>query len=228
MADPNSQLTSYQHKWADGTAIDLPLGKVVCVGRNYAKHAAELNNPVPTEPILFIKPASSVTAFADGIALPGFGGSCHYETELALLIGAELRQAAVEQALDAVMGVGLALDLTLRELQSQLKDKGLPWEKSKAFDGSCPLSPFVGADQVVDWNQLALVMTRNGNECQRGISADMLTPVAELLAYTSQFFTLQPGDVVLTGTPEGVGQLAAGDQINAEITGLLQATTHVK
>ena len=218
---------SYQHHWQSGEAIELPVGKVVCVGRNYAQHAKELNNPVPSEPLLFLKPATSVTAFVEGIRLPQFGGSCHFETELALLIGGELCNASADEVLPAVAGVGLALDLTLRELQSQLKDKGHPWEKAKAFDGSCPLSPFVSAGQVVNWTDIKLTMHCNGELRQRGNSADMLTPVADLLAYISRYFTLQPGDVVLTGTPAGVGELQSGDLVTAALTGLLSAETKV-
>ena len=222
-----SSRSAYQHSWQDGAA-GLPVGKVVCVGRNYADHAKELDNPVPTEPILFIKPATSITAFAEGIQLPGFGGACHFETELALLIGSQLSEASAEDALAAVAGVGLALDLTLRELQSQLKEKGHPWEKSKAFDGSCPLSPFVPAEQVVDWRAIELTMRCNGELRQQGSSAEMITPVDSLLAYISRYFTLHPGDVVLTGTPAGVGALQSGDSVTATLTDLLTVETRVR
>ncbi|MFP5383935.1 MAG: fumarylacetoacetate hydrolase family protein, partial [Gammaproteobacteria bacterium] len=134
---------SYQHHFADGMASNLPMGKVVCVGRNYAEHAKELGNAVPAEPILFIKPATAVVSMSEPVVVPRGFGSCHFETEIAVLVGSTLRHADEAQAAEAVHGVGLALDLTLRDVQDALKAKGLPWEKAKAFDGACPLSAFV-------------------------------------------------------------------------------------
>ena len=207
----------YQHTFADGSACRLPVGKVVCVGRNYAEHAKELNNPVPAEPILFIKPRTAIVAMAAPVVVPQTQGACHFETEMAVLIGAPLKNADAAEALAAVAGIGLGLDLTLRELQDVLKAKGLPWEKAKAFDGACPLSAFVPAAQCGDV-AAALAGTRirlrvNGASRQDGNTADMLTPVPALLAYISSYFTLEPGDVVMTGTPKGVGPLCAGDAL---------------
>ncbi len=220
----------YQHT-VNGTVVDLPLGKVVCVGRNYADHAAELNNPVPKSPILFLKPASAVVPFSEPIVVPCGMGECHHELEMALLIGRKLEKASEAQCLDAVAGYGLALDLTLRELQSQLKEKGHPWERAKAFDGACPLSGFVAAEQVRDWRQCELSLTRNAKLQQQGCCADMLFPVEALLAEISQSFSLMPGDVVLTGTPAGVGPLQPGDEIaaavNCEGHRLITVETHV-
>lgn len=201
----------------EGFHWDQPLGKVVCVGRNYAEHAAELNNPVPTEPLLFIKPATAAVPLEQPLSLPTGKGQVHYETELALLIGTRVNQADPARALQAVYGVGLALDLTLRDLQQQLKEKGHPWEKAKAWDASCPLSTFVPAAAVKDWNQLEISLKINGQERQRGRSSQLLTPLAELLGYISHHFTLLPGDVVLTGTPAGVGALQTGDRLELEL-----------
>lgn len=203
----------YKHTYTCKTPVDLPLGKIVCVGRNYAAHAEELNNPIPEEPLLFIKPATAVVPMAEPVHLPRGRGSCHFEGELALLIGQPLTEANAADVPAAIAGLGLALDLTLRELQSDLKKLGQPWEKAKGFDGACPLSPFVKLDWLPDWDNLTYTLWLNGEIRQRGKSNHMLTPILDLVAYISSHFTLLPGDVVLTGTPAGVGELQVGDKV---------------
>ena len=219
---------AYQHRYSDGTSIPLPLGKVVCVGRNYAEHARELNNPIPSEPLLFIKPSTSVVPLADGFRLPVGRGAVHYETEIALLIGSPLSGiVSPADAAAAIAGVGLALDLTLRELQDQLKAKGHPWERAKAFDAACPLSPFVRLDQAPALNATALELKINGQVRQQGTTADMITPIVALLQHIAGVFSLLPGDVVITGTPAGVGVLNPGDELELAIPGVLQQLTRV-
>ncbi len=137
----------------DGHKVDLPLGKVVCVGRNYAAHARELNNPVPAEPVLFIKPNTALAPLGEVIFIPAHLGECHFETEMSILIGQPLTQCTEQQAQQAILGVGIGLDLTLRDLQQQLKDKSLPWEKAKSFDGACPASEFISPDNLGDLQQ---------------------------------------------------------------------------
>lgn len=210
-----------------GDSNARPLGKLVCVGRNYAEHAAELNNPIPEQPLLFIKPATSAVAMQKPVRLPEGVGDVHYETEIALLIGSPISKAQPVKALEAVIGVGLALDLTLRDLQTELKKLGHPWERAKAWDGACPLSSFVPVAEVKDWQELELSLAINGIEKQRGKAKQMLTPIAELLSHISQTFTLLPGDVVITGTPAGVGKLVAGDVLDVQLTDLIQITTKV-
>ncbi|MGH1372212.1 MAG: fumarylacetoacetate hydrolase family protein [Cellvibrionaceae bacterium] len=224
----------YQHKQqgvepnTEESAISaLPVGKVVCVGRNYAEHAKELNNPVPTEPILFLKPSTAIVSMGQPWGIPGGSGPCHIETEMALLIDKPLTQASESECLAAIVGVGIGYDLTLRQRQSELKEKGHPWEVAKAFDGSCPLSQFIPAEGI-DWASVTLQLERNGNLQQDGCSADMITPVAQLLAFISRHFTLLPGDVVLTGTPAGVGPIAVGDRLCASLNaGALQVESVV-
>ena len=216
---------NYQHI-LNALPLDLPVGKVVCVGRNYAEHARELNNPVPDEPLLFIKPSTAIQTMQTPIKLTPQRGGLHYEAEIAVLINQTLTHASEAEALAAISGVGLALDLTLRDLQSKLKDKGLPWEKAKAFDGSCCLSPFVPAD-TVDLTQLSLKLWINGELRQDGHTDQMLRSVAALVSHISEWFTLQPGDVVLTGTPAGVGELYAGDQLKLQLSDLIEASAEV-
>lgn len=220
----------YRHRFSDTesgvSVLELPAGKVVCVGRNYAEHARELNNAVPAEPMLFIKPATSLVRMEEPFLIPRGQGDCHVETEMALLIGETLTKGDDDKVLSAIAGVGIGFDLTLREVQNSLKQQGHPWEKAKAFDGSCPLSAFVSPEGIA-WNDVNLQLMRNGQLQQNGNSGDMITPVAELLAYICRFFTLCPGDVVMTGTPAGVGPLVSGDKLEARLSDWIVATTTV-
>ncbi len=207
----------YKHQLAEGIQCTDVLGKIVCVGRNYADHAKELNNSIPKQPILFIKPATSAVNMAEPIVIPKDQGSCHHELELAVLIGKRLKNANAEQVKAAIAGIGLAFDLTLRDMQNQLKEKAQPWERAKAFDGACPLSQFVPLAEV-DLQNIDLELKRNGDIQQSGNTSAMLFPVINLLIEISQSFSLLPGDVVLTGTPAGVGSLNAGDLLLATLS----------
>ncbi|MDR5897400.1 fumarylacetoacetate hydrolase family protein [Halomonas vilamensis] len=213
--------------FTDGQAFSQPLGKIVCVGRNYADHAKELDNPVPTEPLLFIKPATSAVDLSQPLNPPFSRGKVHYEIELALLVGERLTEATQDEAERAIVGVGLAMDLTLRDVQTQLKEKGHPWEVAKAFDGACPLSSFLPLTRVPNWNALAFTLEIDGEERQRGEGADMIFPVPTLVAEMSRHFTLEPGDVILTGTPAGVGELPRGASLRMTLTGGLEVTASV-
>ncbi len=211
----------------DDQPFALPVGKILCIGRNYAAHAAELNNPLPDQAVLFIKPADAACDLSQPVVIPADQGSVHHELEVALLIGSTLKHASPDDCLNAIAGVGLGLDLTLRDVQSGLKQKGLPWERAKAFDGACPLSPFVAAAKVTDWQDLHFSLTRNGQSQQTGHSANMLYPIAQLLSEMSSVFTINPGDVVMTGTPEGVGPMRAGDKLTVTLEDWLSVSTEV-
>lgn len=212
---------SYQHQYRDGTPIHFPLGKVVCVGRNYAEHAAELNNPVPTEPLLFIKPGSCVVSPEGGFAIPEERGTVHFEAEIAVLIGKPLsRRPSEEEVLDAISGYAPALDLTLRDVQARLKEKGLPWELAKSFDGAYVLGRFVPGDAVADTRDIGIRLWLGEELRQDGNSRDMLYPIIGLIQHIAGHFSLQPGDVVSTGTPAGVGPLTRGDAVRVELDGL--------
>ncbi|SDU32260.1 2-keto-4-pentenoate hydratase/2-oxohepta-3-ene-1,7-dioic acid hydratase (catechol pathway) [Pseudomonas pohangensis] len=219
---------TYQHQYLDGTRIHFPLGKVVCVGRNYAEHARELNNPVPSEPLLFIKPGSCVVPLDDSFSIPAERGAVHYEAEIAVLIGKPLSKTPdAEEVLDAISGFAPALDLTLREVQDQLKAKGYPWEVAKSFDGACVLAPFVPGDALTDLTDIGIRLSLNGVVRQDGNSRDMLNPILPLIQHICGQFSLQAGDVVLTGTPAGVGKLADGDLLELELVGQAGFTTRV-
>lgn len=220
-------MTMPRARFHHGSRNDTPISKVVCVGRNYAEHAAELDNPVPIQPLLFIKPPSAVTELEAGIRLPAVDEPVHYEAELALLIGARLSHANEQEVESAISGLGLALDLTLRETQSQLKKNGHPWEIAKAFDGACPLSAFVPREQFPATHRFHFNLHINGEARQHGDTADMLKPIPALVSYMSKHFTLEPGDVVLTGTPAGVGKLAPGDALSLTLEDRLSIETTV-
>jgi 2-keto-4-pentenoate hydratase/2-oxohepta-3-ene-1,7-dioic acid hydratase in catechol pathway len=218
---------SYQHVFLDGTKCSLPTGKVVCVARNYYDHIKELDNPVPSEPIFFIKPATAVQSLAEPIVIPGYSKNLHHETELAVLFGKPLSKAKADQIEDAIVGYGIGLDLTLRDVQQQLKEKGYPWEKAKAFDGSCPLSPFVTKEKLADPQDTFLKLTVNGTVRQHESTKLMINKLIDLIVISSAYFTYQPGDVLLSGTPAGVGQLRSGDVLELELDGKYRFQTRV-
>jgi 2-keto-4-pentenoate hydratase/2-oxohepta-3-ene-1,7-dioic acid hydratase in catechol pathway len=195
------------------------IGKVVCVGRNYAAHAEELGNEVPKAPILFMKPASSVVSIRQGVVCPNpaLYGETHYEAELCVQLAADLSAATIEEAKQAIGGVTLGLDLTLRELQAELKEKGHPWERAKCFDGACVLGDWLDPQVFGDFTDIHYQLTINDALKQDGDSALMLFPVYELLVNISHAFSLQAGDVIMTGTPSGVGALQAGDQLSLKL-----------
>lgn len=220
---------SFYGVWQQGAALAWPSRKVVCVGRNYLAHAQELDNPVPTEPLIFNKPSTSLVDLRQPLRLPAMAGPVHFELELALLIGQTLTRATAAEALQAVVGYGLALDLTLRDQQSRLKSQGHPWELAKAFDGSCPISPFIRPDELENpLAELEIALSIDGLLAQKGQVGQMIFAPAELLAYISQWLTLQPGDIVLTGTPAGVGPLQAGQSLILSLNGQFSWQTQVQ
>ena len=208
---------AYQHQFLDGSSCGLPVGKAVCVGRNYAAHARELGNAVPESPILFLKPSTALVPLQPEFSIPEGRGECHHETEISVLIGKRLKNASRADVEAAIAGFGLALDLTLRGVQNELKKKGLPWEIAKAFDGAAPLSPFFKPEVFGNVEDSEFSLTVNGSQRQHGYSRDMITPVYALIEYISTIFTLEPGDVILTGTPEGVAAMHSGDRLELRV-----------
>jgi 2-keto-4-pentenoate hydratase/2-oxohepta-3-ene-1,7-dioic acid hydratase in catechol pathway len=191
-------------------------GKIVCVGRNYAAHARELGNPIPERPLLFLKPPSAVIEDAEPIVLPAASRQVEHEAEIAVVVGRQLRQASEREARAAVRAVACLNDVTARDLQ---KTDG-QWTRAKGFDTFCPLGRAVEIDPDADLTALEIVGRVNGAVRQHGFARDMIFPVPALLSYISSIMTLEPGDVVATGTPEGVGPLVAGDVVEVEIPGV--------
>ncbi|QUM89277.1 fumarylacetoacetate hydrolase family protein [Moritella sp. 36] len=203
----------YQHQSISDNTLDLPTGKVVCIGRNYLDHIRELDNEVPEQALLFMKPATALVSLDEPLLLPAGLGECHNELEVALLINSPIQRGDDINITEMIWGVGLGLDLTLRDLQSKLKNKGQPWERAKAFDYSCPISRFIPINEFHDLNQLEFSLIINNITRQQGSTAKMMRSIESLLSEITDCFTLLPGDIVLTGTPAGVGVLNSGDKL---------------
>lgn len=193
--------------------------KIVCVGRSYAAHAAELGNAISTEPVLFIKPPSSMFNLDQGISWNKELGECHFECELSLKISKSLKNEKDPQAaLKAVGFVSLGLDLTLRDLQTSLKDKGLPWERAKAFDGSSAFGDWISVSEFSNLQKTTFKFLVNNEIKQKGDTSLLLFEIGNLIANISQSFSLEVGDIIMTGTPPGVGPLKQGDKLQMNLT----------
>ncbi len=200
-----------------GSEKNYSVGKIVCLGRNYLDHIRELNNEVPDQAIIFCKPGSSLLKNGGQILIPDYSSNCHHELELALLIGKPGKNIALTDAMQHICGYAVALDLTLRDVQARQKEKGLPWEIAKGFDTSCPISDFTPANQVADPDNLELILKINGQLRQQGNTNMMMRSVAQIVSEFSNIYTLDEGDIILTGTPAGVGQIQSGDVLEGEI-----------
>lgn len=214
----------YQHRDWQGALLDFPVSKVVCVGSNYSDHIKEMGSATPPEPVLFIKPETALCDIRQPVAIPKGLGSIHHEVELAVLIGTPLKQANEDRVARAIAGYGVALDLTLRDLQAGFKKAGQPWEKAKAFDGSCPISGFIPVAEFGDPQNAELSLSINDELRQQGNTRDMINPILPLVAYMSRFFTLRAGDIILTGTPQGVGPMVSGDMLKISLNGKTLST----
>ena len=188
--------------------------KIVCVGRNYVDHAKELGNDVPAEPLIFLKPPSSLIANGESIVLPDQSERVEHEGEIGVVIGRRLERVSKEEARQAISKIVAANDVTARDLQR----KDSQWTRAKGFDTFCPLGE--PGDAPDDLSSLTVVTRVNGVERQRGKGSDMVFSIPDLLAYVSHIMTLEPGDVVLTGTPAGVGKLSPGDEVEVEVLGV--------
>ena len=197
-------------------------GKIVCVGRNYAEHARELGNEVPSEPLLFLKPPSSVIGTGAEIVLPAASERVEYEGEIGVIIAERLTRASEAEARRAIRGVAAVNDVTARDLQ---KRDG-QWTRAKGFDTFCPVGPEAPVPRG-GLAGLSMVTRVNGEERQRGSTADLVFDIPRLLAYISGIMTLEPGDLVATGTPAGVGPLSEGDEVEVEVAGLSRVRNRV-
>jgi uncharacterized protein (TIGR00369 family) len=203
-----------------GTGERLRVGKILAVGRNYADHNAEMGNATSVPPVLFLKPPSALVQDGGVVTLPTGLGQVHHEVELVVVIGRSGRAIPEAAAFDHVFGYAVGLDLTLRDLQSEAKKKGEPWDLAKGFDGSAPVSHVVPKERAGNVGALALTLDVNGVRRQDGSTAQMLHGVSQLVAYASRWITLNRGDLLFTGTPSGVGPVVAGDRLEGRLADL--------
>lgn len=190
--------------------------KVVCVGRNYAEHIAELGNERPDEPVIFMKPDTAIIKNNDPFYYPDFSKEIHHEVEILIKINKEAKSVAQEFAHKYYDEIGLGIDFTARDWQTKAKEKGLPWERAKAFNGSAPISNFIPKKDF-DLSNLGFSLLKNGTEVQKGDTSMMIWKIDELISLISQFILLKTGDIIFTGTPSGVGPIKIGDRLTGFI-----------
>lgn len=202
---------------AELNARTVNVPKILCIGRNYAEHAKEMKAEVPTDPVFFLKPSTAIVKDEGFIRIPSISRDVHHEVEMTVLIGTGGRDIPENKSRSHIAGFGVGLDMTLRDVQAEAKKKGLPWTLAKGFDTSAPLSAFVPVSMVPDPSSLEVVLHVNGQKRQHGYLHDLLFSVDRLIAYLSRFITLEEGDVIFTGTPEGVAQIVPGDRLEARL-----------
>jgi 2-keto-4-pentenoate hydratase/2-oxohepta-3-ene-1,7-dioic acid hydratase in catechol pathway len=203
-----------------GSDERVPANNIICLARTYARHAHELGHSTPREPVVFLKPNSALVGPGADIVIPTSSNNVHHEIELALVLGREGRNIPPERARDCILGYAVFLDITARDIQSRLKQQGLPWALGKGWDTFAPISEITPARLVDDPQQLEIELTVSGEIRQKANTRDMVISVEEIVAFVSSFMTLRRGDIIATGTPEGVGALRPGDTTVATIEGL--------
>ena len=202
--------------------------KIICIGRNYAQHAAELNNPIPKEPVVFIKPDSAVLVGSSPFFIPDFSSNVQYELELTVKInrlGKHIEERFAHKYYDQI---GLGLDFTARDVQEELKSKGLPWEKAKSFDGSAVIGDFIPKSELVNNADWDFYLLKNQEKVQEGNRSQMLFSIDRIISEVSKYFTLKIGDVIFTGTPHGVGSIAKEDLLEGYLNKQKLLSTRVK
>ncbi|RXM31986.1 Acylpyruvase FAHD1, mitochondrial [Acipenser ruthenus] len=195
--------------------------KIICVGRNYADHAKELKNAVPTEPVLFLKPPSAYVTEGSSIMVPFYSHNLHHEVELGVVIGKGGTAIPQNAAMDHIAGYALCLDMTARDVQDECKTKGLPWTLAKAFNTSCPVSEFITKEKIADPGNVKIWLKVNDQLRQEGNTSQMIFSIPFLISYISEIITLEEGDLILTGTPKGVSSVQEHDELQAGIEGIV-------
>jgi 2-keto-4-pentenoate hydratase/2-oxohepta-3-ene-1,7-dioic acid hydratase in catechol pathway len=203
--------------------VERRVSNIFCIGRNYAAHVAELGNQLEEEPLVFLKPSSALTLAGQAISLPAYSTDVHHECELVLLVGQGGRDIAEADALSHIAAYGIGLDLTARDVQSEAKQHGKPWTKAKGFRHAACVSDFVAAEAVDAGKPFTFSLQVNGVIRQRGDTSLMLFPLATIISYLSQVYGLTDGDLIYTGTPQGVAALQSGDVVQAQLDGLVTA-----
>lgn len=209
------------------TNTKIEVGKMICVGRNYADHAKELGNEVPNKPVVFIKPASSIIYSGGEIIHPKFSDNLHHEVELLLLIGKDIKDADIKNSEEAIIGYGLGLDMTLRDIQNEARGKGDPWTVAKCFDTSAVISEFILKKDYNLTLDEEITLTVNNKIRQKEKLNKMLFKPIEIVEYISSLMTIEKGDIIFTGTPAGVGRVVQGDVLTASIGNVLELNCKV-
>ena len=193
------------------------VGKIICLGQNYAEHAKEMKFEVPASPVFFFKPPSAILHDGGQIVMPEISNDVHHEVEMTVLIGRQGNNIHRSAALTHVAGYGIGLDMTMRDIQLEAKKKGLPWALAKGFDTSAPVSEFIPAETIGDPGSLNIQLLINGKLRQSSSTSKFVFPVDKVIAYISQYITFEPGDIIFTGTPEGVSRVEHGDKLEASL-----------
>ncbi|MCF8423770.1 MAG: fumarylacetoacetate hydrolase family protein [Bacteroidia bacterium] len=202
--------------------------KIICIGRNYAEHAKELNNAIPTEPVFFMKPDTALLKDGEPFYYPDITKDLHHEIEIVIKINKVGKHIDEQFAHKYYDEIGLGIDFTARDLQAECKAKGLPWEKAKAFDNSAPIGKFISKDKLGDLSEIEFELKINGQSRQVGNTKDLLFSFDQIISYVSKFVTLKVGDLIYTGTPSGVGAVEIGDKLQCYIKGDLFLDFEVK
>lgn len=202
--------------------------KIICIGRNYANHIAELNNERPTDPVIFMKPETAVLPKKTPFTIPEFSTEIHHEVELLIKISKVGKYIDAKFAHKYYDEIGLGIDFTARDLQNKLKEKGMPWEKAKAFDGSAIIGDFYPKNNFISIENITFELKKNGQTVQKGNTSQMLWKIDEIIAHVSQYFTLKKGDIIFTGTPEGVAKVAPNDILEAFLEDKKVLRLHIK
>ena len=202
--------------------------KIICIGRNYVNHIAELNNERPDEPVIFMKPDTAILPKKTPFVIPEFSNDIHHEVEILVKISKVGKYIETKFAHKYYDEIGLGIDFTARDLQNKLKEKGLPWEKAKAFDGSAVIGDFLPKNNFLSLENITFELTKNGQTVQKGNTSNMLWKIDEIIAYVSRYFTLKKGDIIFTGTPEGVGKIMPNDILEGFIDNIKLMRLHIK
>ncbi|MFN0158793.1 MAG: fumarylacetoacetate hydrolase family protein [Bacteroidota bacterium] len=206
---------------------EIPVGKILCLGRNYAEHAREMAAAIPQEPVVFLKPSSAIIHDGDSIVIPSISHDLHHEVEMIVMIGKQGKNIAIADAMEHVAGYGVGLDMTLRDVQAEAKKGGLPWSVAKGFDTSAPVSTIVERALVTNSHDLSISLKVNGKGRQLASTSDMIFKIDYVVSYLSSLFTLELGDLIFTGTPQGVARVESGDILEAELESVTKLRVRV-
>ena len=202
--------------------------KIICIGRNYVNHIEELKNERPDEPVIFLKPDTAVLPKKTPFVIPEFSNDIHHEIEILVKINKVGKYIDTKFAHKYYDEIGLGIDMTARDVQNKLKEKGLPWEKAKAFDGSAIIGDFLPKNNFVSMENITFELTNNGHTVQKGNTSNMMWKINEIISYVSQYFTLKKGDIIFTGTPEGVASVSPNDILEGFIETKKVLRLHIK